>query len=74
MALSKKDLEKQASEVVPAPSKEVNTKSEMVKVKALKQVNTTLFGNLYPGAKDPYEISKVLADQLVKLGEVEIVK
>lgn len=46
---------------------------ELVKVKALKQVNTSAYGHLYPNAKEPYTISKALAEQLSKLGEVEIV-
>jgi len=74
MAQSKKDFEAQPSREVVEPSKEeVPAKVETVKVKVLKQVNTTMYGHLYPNAKEPYEISKALAEQLEKLGEVEIV-
>jgi len=70
MALSKKDLAQPSEETVEAKTEE---KVDTVKVKALKQVNTSKYGHLYPNAKEPYEISKTLAEQLEKAGEVKII-
>ena len=45
---------------------------ELVEVQALRQINTSLYGNIREGQKG--KVSAVLARQLAELGEVVIVK
>jgi ABC-type hemin transport system ATPase subunit len=47
--------------------------NDLVEVEALRQVNTSLYGHIYPGEKNRKKISRVLAGQLAKLGEVKII-
>lgn len=61
----KKEEPQEQSEVLQSP--------DMVQVEAIRQVNTTLFGNLYPGEKNRKMIDRLLAVQLEKLGEVKII-
>lgn len=48
------------------------TREELVEVQALRQVNTTLYGNIREGQKG--KLSLTLAKQLEELGEVKILK
>lgn len=45
---------------------------ELVEVQALRQVNTTLYGNIPAGKTG--KVSALMAKQLEELGEVKIVK
>lgn len=45
---------------------------ELVEVQALRNVNTTLYGNIREGQKG--KVSALMAKQLEKLGEVKILK
>lgn len=57
----------------PQEQPEVLQSPDLVQVEAIRQVNTTLFGNLYPGEKNRKMIDRLLAVQLEKLGEVKII-
>jgi hypothetical protein len=46
--------------------------SELVTIKALKQFNLTVHGPFQPGQSG--KVAKAIADQLVELGECEIVE
>jgi hypothetical protein len=45
---------------------------ELVEIQALRQINTTLYGNIREGQKG--KVSALMAKQLEKAGEAKIVK
>lgn len=69
-------MSKKAKESKELPQIEVAaldpTSDELVEVQALRQVNTTLYGNIREGQKG--KVSLILARQLEDLGEVKILK
>ena len=64
--------EKEAKELHVETAALSPSQDELVEVQALRQVNTSLFGNIREGQTG--KVSAALAAQLEELGEVKIVK
>lgn len=73
MAMAKNKKEEQPEQPAAPQSQENVDQADLVEVEALRQVNTTLFGHIYPGEKNRKMIDRLLAVQLEKLGEVKII-